>query len=54
MYLCITLFEESIIKESVVLLRNEEDLNQAIEKYFIKEKRKKIKKEKTKKKKEKQ
>lgn len=39
LYLSMTLFEEAIIKESVVLLRDEEDLNEAIEKYFIKEKK---------------
>lgn len=47
MYLSLTLFEETIIKESVELLRNEDDLNQAIEKYFIKEKKPKKKKEKS-------
>ncbi len=46
MYLSLTLFEESIIKESVILLRNEDDLNSAIDKYFFKVKKKKQKKEK--------
>ena len=41
LYLSLTLFEEAIIKESVILLRNEEDLNVAIEKYFVKRKVKK-------------
>ncbi len=35
LYLCMTLFEEKIIKQSVVLLRDEENLNLGIEKIFI-------------------
>lgn len=35
LYLSLTLFEERIVKLSIHLLKNEEDLNQGIEKYFI-------------------
>lgn len=40
LYLSLTLFEEEIVKESVMLLRNEEDLNDAIERYFVRQKQK--------------
>ncbi len=42
LYLSLTLFEEKIVKRSVFLLKGEEDLNEGIEKIFIK--RSKIKK----------
>jgi len=35
LYLSLTLFEEKIVKTSVLLLRDEKNLNQGIEKYFI-------------------
>lgn len=41
MYLSMTLFEEEIVKESVVLLKDEENLNLGIEKIFGKEDEKK-------------
>ncbi|MBI9009389.1 MAG: DUF998 domain-containing protein [Tenericutes bacterium] len=35
LYLCMNLFEEAIIKKSVMLLMNEDDLNIAIERLFV-------------------
>jgi len=35
LYLSLTLFEEKIVKQSIILLRDEENLNEGIEKIFI-------------------
>jgi len=51
LYLSLTLFEEVIVKKSIVLLRDEENLNVGIEKIFInldKEEKKKIHKKRVK------